>query len=524
MKSGQIASTRSKLQLSLPGISPRMRRFLCNVCLLTGASLLLRTIGLRFNLYLTEQLGGAGMGLIELVLSVYSFALTFSSAGVHLAASKLSAEELGRGSGNGVRAVMRRCIGYSLVMGCLASGALLLFAPWIGVVWLGDAAAIPALRHLAFSLPCTAVSAALGGYFSAVRRVGKNALGQILEIGTKIAVTVLLLRIAGGDLEAACLCVVWGMTASEVLGCVYQSLLFAIDLKKQVPFSGTPKKGLTRSLLSITLPVALSSYIRSGLLTLEHMLIPRGLRRYGASYEESLASYGVLSSMAMPILFFPASLLYAANSLLIPEIARGAGSGDTERIRKISRALIRFTLFFAIGAAALLICFSRTLGDFLYEDARVGYYLGLLAPLIPVMYLDSAVDALLKGLGEQIFCMGVNIADAALSALLVFFLVPRFGVEGYIGVIILSELLNASLSVGRLSLRVDLAPRLWKWVGAPLAAAVGATCGARIAVSYLFSAGNGVATLGGGAVCLLLYVGLTVLLCGGEIREKEQQR
>ncbi len=495
-------------------LGARLRRFALNVCLLTGASLVMRTVGLRFNLYLADALGTAGMGLIELILSVYGFALTFSSAGISLASSRLTAEELGRGSGAGARAVMLRCLCYSLLMGSIAGLALLLFGEWIGVVWLGDTATVPALRHLALGLPLTAASAALGGYFSAVRRVGKNAGGQLLEIGMRIGITVLFLRSAGGDLGKACLAVVHGLTLSEVLSFFVQLALYLADMKTHISRQGSPRPHLTRAILGVTLPVALSSYVRSGLVTLEHMLIPRGLRKYGASYEESLASYGVLSSMAMPILFFPASLLYSANGLLIPEIARAAGRGDEKRIRDICRALIRFTLFFGIGTAAFLLCFSKTLGAFLYEDARVGHYLSLLAPLIPVMYLDSAVDALLKGLSEQVYCMGVNIADAALSALLVFFLVPQFGVEGYIFVIILSELINASLSISRLSQRVRLTPRFRKWIIAPMLSAVGATCIANVSVSLLFPIGGISALIGGGAICIFCYFGLTLLLGG----------
>lgn len=481
--------------------------------LLTLTSLFIRSVLLRFNLFLSRELGSASMGIMELILSVWSFALTFSTAGVNLASSRLTAEELGLGSGAGARAVMSRCLRYGLIMGGCAGAALLMGSEWIAAR-IGERDAAPALRLLAAGLPCVAASSAISGYFSAVRRSGKNAVTQLLEVTARVGITLILLQKFGGNRSRAYFCVVLGMTLSEWISFFHQFLLYTADQKRNVPRTGQVRTGLTKAILHVTLPIAFSSYIRSGLVTLEHMLIPYGLKRFGASQEESLAAYGMLSSVALPVLFFPASLLYAANGLLIPEIARAESAGDEGRITRISRRFLHFTLVFGIGTAAILLCFSRQLGDALSDDARVGEYLGLLAPLVPVMYLDSAADALLKGLSEQIYCMCVNIADAALSALLVFFLVPRFGIKGYIGVIILSELLNASLSVSRLSLRIDLHPRPVKWIAVPLLAAIGATAITNIAVTYAFPTGGIASTVIGILFCLLVYLGFVFLLGG----------
>ena len=45
----------------------------------------------------------------------------------------------------------------------------------------------------------------------------------------------------------------------------------------------------------------------------------------------------------------------------------------------------------------------------IYPGTDAGRYIRLLAPLIPVMYIDTTVDSMLKGLGEQLYCMTVSI-------------------------------------------------------------------------------------------------------------------
>ena len=64
--------------------------------LLTGVNLLLRLVGTSFQVYLSAALGPAGVGLLQLTLSVGNLALVTGMAGVRTASMYLTAEELGR--------------------------------------------------------------------------------------------------------------------------------------------------------------------------------------------------------------------------------------------------------------------------------------------------------------------------------------------------------------------------------------------------------------------------------------------
>ena len=107
------------------------------------------------------------------------------------------------------------------------------------------------------------------------------------------------------------------------------------------------------------------------------------------------------------------------------------------------------------------------------------------------MYVDTATDAMLKGLGEQFRSMIINIADAALSVVLVWILVPRFGITGYLVTIYISELFNTILSVHRLLIVSNTTPKILKWVYLPLISVIGASFAARGILSLLPNAGSG---------------------------------
>ena len=62
--------------------------------MLTGVNLLLRIATTSFQVFLSGRIGAAGIGLLHLVLSVSSLAMTAGIAGIRTATMYLTAEEL----------------------------------------------------------------------------------------------------------------------------------------------------------------------------------------------------------------------------------------------------------------------------------------------------------------------------------------------------------------------------------------------------------------------------------------------
>ena len=84
--------------------------------LLTGANLALRMVSMGFQVYLSGQIGAAGIGLLQLVLSVSMLAMTAGMGGIRTSAMYLTAEEVGSGRWQGVRRVLSACFLYSFFL------------------------------------------------------------------------------------------------------------------------------------------------------------------------------------------------------------------------------------------------------------------------------------------------------------------------------------------------------------------------------------------------------------------------
>lgn len=474
----------------------RLNVFIKGVVLLSITAIIMRTVAIYFNKYLHLRLGADGIGLFTLIMSVYGFALTLATSSVSLASTRLVSESLGKGSGAAVRRAMTCCIVYCLFFGTLSSILLYSLSYPIGRYLLSDVRTVSCLRLLALALPGIALTSAFQGYFTAVRRVEKSALLQIAEQAARIAVTMLLLRfVPQGDLERACLCVIAGGVCSDTLSFLFALTMYRVDMRRHIQHSGELREGTGKALISIALPVALSSYLRSALVTIEHILIPRGMRKLGSSREQALAAYGIVQAMALPVVLFPYALLSPFCSLLIPEIAERRAAGDPEGISRVSGAAFGFVMIFGIGLSGAMSCWSYELGEVIYGSREAANYIKLLAPLVPIMYLDTVTDSILKGMNEQLYTMRINIADAFMSVIIVFFLVPRIGIYGYIAEIFICELINASLSVMKLLSVVRFRPKVFRRGALPLISIITACALARLLSALIPLCANGALAL-----------------------------
>ncbi len=492
--------------------------FFYNALLMTAVTLLMRTVAVSFNVYLSSKAGAEAMGLLSLVGSVYGFALTLATSGIHLATVRTVSEHMEKTGGADTRRCLLACLGYAAAFGTLASVALFAFARPIGLYLLSDARTVAGLRVLAFTLLPIALTTVLNGYFTAVRRAFKNAMAQVTEQAVKIALTVfLLLSVMPDTVEGSLLAILTGGAAAESLSLVFNLILYAADRRRhppQTPPENRKKSDVPIRVAAVALPVAVSAYMRSGLLAIEHILIPKGLSAYNHGSSTALASYGALHGMALPVVLYPAAILSAFAALLIPEITRENAAENRREISYITGRVYQMTMLFSMGTAAIMLFLSGEFGTVLYGNDEVSFFIRRLAPLIPVMYLDTATDALLKGMGQQVYSMNVNIFDAFCSVLGVWLLVPRFGIAGYLATIWFTEILNAALSVSRLLRISGYRPQPVRLLLLPLLSAVGSAALCRLLCAFFPRAFGSPLTLTLHVAILLALYLLLALLTG----------
>ena len=117
-----------------------------NAAVLTASSLVMRLLGMVWQIWLAGRLGAVGIGLLGLVMSVGFFFSTAAVSGIRFAVTRLLSEELGRGREGSVGAVIFSAGMYAAFFGAAAAAGLWLLSPVIAGRWIGDMRTAAALR------------------------------------------------------------------------------------------------------------------------------------------------------------------------------------------------------------------------------------------------------------------------------------------------------------------------------------------------------------------------------------------
>ncbi|MEL7656296.1 MAG: polysaccharide biosynthesis C-terminal domain-containing protein [Bacillota bacterium] len=449
-----------------------MKRILfINALILIVTSFLFNTVGITFRVYLSNHIGTEGMGLFQLIISIYMMATLFVVNGINIAVTRLVAEEGGRKSFSVSRALLIKAFSISFLFSIPAFSFLFFGAEYIGTEWLHDTRTIFSLKLLAAGMPFMGISSCIKGYFNAVIKLLRPAVAQAIELIIQIVVIMSILDyFMSGGLEYACAAIVLGITIAELSSCLFLLTLYWLEKNKNDSLISEIfyQRRVLKKLLYIALPISASSLMRSGLKALENIMIPIGFVKFGYSRKLSLEEYGKIQGMVMPILLFPASILLAFSTLLIPEISEAIALKHHKRVNySVTRAL-QLTFLMSILVSGIFFIYSKDLGVSIYNSEECGVMMKILAPIVPVIYLDIVVDEFLKGLNQQVSSLKYNMLDAAIRIVLIYYLIPLKGVPGFIFVLYVSNILNTGLSIQRLLRVTKVKFRLMDWIIKPI--------------------------------------------------------
>lgn len=413
--------------------------------LLTGVNLLLRFVSTSFQVYVSAKIGAAGVGLLQLVLSVGAMSVTAGMAGIRTTTMYLTAEELGKKRPQNIRWVLRACILFSILIAGTTAVCLFHFAPQLASSWIGDSRTEGALRLYACFLPITCLCGVMTGYFTAANRIGTLAAVEIAEQALSLTATMALLNLwAGNDPAKSCCAIIFGSGLGNFLTLL---TLFVLRLRQKA--EAGPQIPVRSRLLRCAVPLALADDLKAGISTTENLMVPKRLALFAGDMTP-LASFGIVSGMVFPVLMFPAAILFALAELLIPELARCDAAGSRRRIRYLTGRTLKVALLYGLLSGGLLFLLAESLCLSLYGSPQAGQQLRKYALLAPMLYCDAMTDAMTKGLGQQTACVRYNICTSAMDVLFLYLLLPKFGMNGYFWSFLITHLINFLLSLRRL--------------------------------------------------------------------------
>lgn len=449
----------------------RRKKLIINAIIMTFSTIIFGFVSMYFRVYLSKKIGTEGMGLYQLIMSVYIMAITFSSAGIRIAITRLVAEQVGRGNKNSIRSIVKKGCIYSLFFSLITSWVLFYGSEYIGIVLLKDERSITSLKILSYSLPFIGISSCFSGYFYGAREVVKSVSTEIIEQLIMMSIVVASINIfLDTNIEKICALICVGMALGQIISCIYAYILCTFKtrtLNRTVTYGNYDECRII-DITKIALPIASSSYIQSGLRTIEDILIPNALRMSGNSVATSLSIFGMIKGMALPIINFPAVFLSSFATLIIPEISEAYSLNRNKMVNFIISNVFRITFIISIFASGVFIAFSDEIGWIIYNNNEIGTIIKILAPVIPIMYLERIMDGILNSLNRQVTLLKINLVDMIIRILIIYFIIPTRGIEGFIIVIFTSNILNFVLNMINVLKSTKLEFKLFSWVLKPI--------------------------------------------------------
>lgn len=485
------------------------------------ASIITRILGFIFRVYIADKLGAQGMGLYQLVTSLYMLIASFCTSGITIAVSKMVAEQLAANKYGSLTAILRISVSWSLFISISVLIIVFSFAPFIGSTILSDERTILSLRLIAPSLPFMAVSSSIKGYYFALRNSIKPSSATVIE---QVAKMIFIMAIIGMWLPYgfvyATAAASLGMTIGEIVGASYMMLTYFLDKNNSCHKKGKKRK-ILKDIISISFPIQTSSTLHSSLRLAENILIISSLKIFsGGDGNTAIGIYGVLKGMVLPLLMFPTSLLQGGITVLIPEMAGANACGNKKTIKRAVSRTFQITLLVGIFISLVFVAFSNQIASLLFKDPLAPPLLFKLSFLCPLIYIEMVSTGILNGIGEQLSPMVYSILDSVLRLLLIFLFVPHGGINAFLWIMVFSNLFTSTLNFYRLLKVSELRPNIFEWFIKPLICAILTIFPAifinRTLVSFVSPLLSLILSIG----CCFI-IDLTLLICVGSINKDD---
>ncbi len=397
--------------------------------ILTTAGLITKVIGFIYRVYMANELGAEAMGLYQLIIPLYILAWSISCSGITTTISKLTSESLSRRNYGEMKRFLYICLGMSFILSTTISVLLFLFADFLGNSFYNDIRVITPIKILTFSFPFMALGSCVRGYFYGLQKSTIPATSQVVEQLIKIFVIITLVtRFGSFTITYAVL----GLVFSEIFAFFY--VLYEFNKNKIDSFNAVSSISFKNSfniIVAMALPLTLNKVLTSALVTYENMLIPLKLIEYGLPKEHALATLGQLTGMALPLIYFPSSLLVAISISLVPALASAKAKNLTRTIDDNINKTLLFTSFSSFWVLAFFITFPKHLSFLIYTD-DISMYLLYLGFLAPFLYFQMVLNGILSGLGEHFPLFIHNILGSILTIISIYILVPKIGLTGFL--------------------------------------------------------------------------------------------
>lgn len=425
--------------------SIKKESFMQAVFSLIFSQILIKILGLIYTLYLTnkEGFGDTGNAIYGSAYQIYAMLLTLSSVGVPNAISKLVAERTALGDHKGAYRIFKIAFATFAVIGLV--GTLLLFfgADFIATTVLQIPESKYTLLALSPAVFFVSIASVLRGYFNGRENMKITAKSQSLEQIFKTIFTIMIVELiftlSSGNTVWMAAGANIATTLSIFLSFTYLFALYKInsrqigrEIKTSVNYKYQKVKTIVRKILSVSIPMSLSSIMSSFNKNIDSFTVVRNLKKFMPEAEAKV-QYGILGVKVDTLTSLPLAINIAFATALVPAISAAKAKKDEKTVTKRVSFSLLASMLIGLPCTVGMIIFAGPILNLLYPNAPDGaLILQISALTIIFTILDQTINGTLQGIGK-VMVPATSLGCGMLTKL-IFNLVlvpnPAFGVNG----------------------------------------------------------------------------------------------
>ena len=316
-------------------------------------------------------------------------------------------------------------------------------APWIATDILKEPRTDELLRVMVYSIVPACIHSCFNGYYYGRKNSVIPSICQIVEqlarvFGTFVIYYILLEQ--GLPLEP--IHAVWGMVISELAG-LFVNITAFLGTKKERTDDHSANQidcqtntavliFIGKSLGVTAIPLTLNYVLMTLSHSLENLLLPQQLMAFGYTSDEALGHFGILTGMALSVIFFPSAITNSLSVLLLPRVSETKANGDMRVVLDTVKGAICCGVALGSLCTFVFLLSGDWFGTYVFDNHLAGFYIRILSILCPFMYTSSLLGSIVNGLGNASLTLACNLTGCAIRIISIWFFVPVYGMYAYI--------------------------------------------------------------------------------------------
>lgn len=411
--------------------------------ILTMTGFATRFMGFFYRIFLSQTFGEEGVGLYQLIFPIYALCYSLTCAGVETALSRCVAKRITLHKEKEARELLYTSILLTVTASCIITLFIQKNAFFISEYFLKDTRCSELLIILSYAFPFAALHSCICGYYFGLKKTGIPAAAQLLEQTFRI-LSVYLIYVIGmkNGVTFGISIAVAGLIAGEIVSSLF-CLKAIVGKSRSLPGMRPSLQAFGHhigEILSLSAPLTASRVLLNLLQSVEAISIPLKLQIYGLSVKDALSTYGVLMGMALPCILFPSAITNSISTMLLPTVAEIQTLNNHKEMSSIIKKVVTCCIFLGSACCVFLLATGNFIGTVLFRSPLAGNFIITLAWICPFLYTNNTLISIINGIGKTTLSFVVNTLSLLVRIGSVFFLIPLYGVPGYLWGMLASQL------------------------------------------------------------------------------------